>query len=68
MQDVAGYSSPYRKDFAGHVLTVLNHGALCLMLSASHRTERLDVLRTVPPAIAAEMATRARLQERYVRA
>ena len=53
--------------FAGRVVTALNHGALCLMLSVGHRTGLFDVLRTLPPATSAEIATRAGLNERYVR-
>ena len=53
--------------FAGRVLTALNHGALCLMVSVGHRTGLFDVLRTLPPATSAEIATQAGLNERYVR-
>jgi 2-polyprenyl-3-methyl-5-hydroxy-6-metoxy-1,4-benzoquinol methylase len=53
--------------FAGNVLTALNHGALCLMMSIGHRTGLFDVMRESPPSTSAEIATRARLNERYVR-
>jgi 2-polyprenyl-3-methyl-5-hydroxy-6-metoxy-1,4-benzoquinol methylase len=53
--------------FAGRVVTALNHGALCLMLSVGHRTGLFDVLRTLPPATSTEIATHAGLNERYVR-
>jgi 2-polyprenyl-3-methyl-5-hydroxy-6-metoxy-1,4-benzoquinol methylase len=53
--------------FAGRLLTALNHGALCLMVSIGHRTGLFDILSTLPPATSAEVATRAGLHERYVR-
>jgi 2-polyprenyl-3-methyl-5-hydroxy-6-metoxy-1,4-benzoquinol methylase len=53
--------------FAGRVLSALNDGALCLMLSIGHRTGLFDVLSTMPPATSAEIADRAGLNERYVR-
>ena len=53
--------------FAGRVLTALNNGALCLMISVGHRTGLFDVLSTLPPATSVEIAAHAGLQERYVR-
>ena len=53
--------------FAGRIVTALNDGALCLMMSIGHRTGLFDFLRDAPPATSAEIATRAKLQERYVR-
>ncbi len=53
--------------FAGHILNALNNGALCLMASIGHRTGLFDVLRELPPATSEEIATRAGLNERYVR-
>jgi len=53
--------------FAERLLTTLNEGALCLMLSIGHRTGLLDVLRTLPPSTSGEIAKRAGLDERYVR-
>ena len=53
--------------FAGRVLTALNDGALCLMLSVGHRTGLFDALRLLPPATSAEIAAQAGLHERYVR-
>ena len=53
--------------FASQFLTALNDGALCLMVSVGHRTGLFDVLSTLPPATSEEIATRAGLQERYVR-
>jgi 2-polyprenyl-3-methyl-5-hydroxy-6-metoxy-1,4-benzoquinol methylase len=53
--------------FAGRIVTALNDGALCLMMSIGHRTGLFDVLREAPPATSEEIAERAKLQERYVR-
>ena len=53
--------------FSGRMLTALNNAALCLMISVGHRTGLLDVLSTLPPSTSAELATAAKLNERYVR-
>ena len=53
--------------FAGKVLTALNNGALCLMVSIGHRTGLFDVMSQSPPARSEEIAARAGLNERYVR-
>lgn len=53
--------------FAGKVLTVLNHGALCLMISVGHRTGLFDTMSQMPPAQSDEIASRGGLNERYVR-
>jgi hypothetical protein len=53
--------------FAGRLLTALNHGALCLMVSVGHRTGLFDVMSKSPPATSEEIATEAGLNERYVR-
>ena len=53
--------------FAGQLLTVLNHGALSLMVSIGHRTGLFDAMGKLPPATSEEIATRAGLNERYVR-
>ena len=38
------------EEFAGKLLTALNHGALCLMVSVGHRTGLFDVVSKLPPA------------------
>jgi len=53
--------------FAGNLMTVLNHGSLCLMLSIGHRTGLFDVLSGLPPATSEEIASKSGLNERYVR-
>jgi hypothetical protein len=53
--------------FAGKVLTALNNGALCLMVSVGHRTGLFDIMSQSPPARSEEIAAAAGLNERYVR-
>jgi 2-polyprenyl-3-methyl-5-hydroxy-6-metoxy-1,4-benzoquinol methylase len=53
--------------FAGKLLTTLNDGALCLMISLGHRTGLFDVMSTLPPSTSQEIASAAGLNERYVR-
>lgn len=53
--------------FAERLLTILNDGALCLMISIGHRTGLLDAMRDAAPSTSAEIAARAGLNERYVR-
>jgi len=53
--------------FAGRLLTALNNGALCLMASIGHRTGLFDAMREQPPQTSNEIASRAGLDERYVR-
>lgn len=53
--------------FAETLLTVLNYGSLCLMVSIGHRTGLFDTMREMPASTSTEIATRAGLNERYVR-
>ena len=53
--------------FAERILTTLNNGALCLMLSLGHRTGLFDALRELPPSTPEEISQRAGLNQRYVR-
>lgn len=62
-----GFDPAKAEAFAGALLTALNQGALCLMVSIGHRTGLFDVMAEVPPATPAELAARAGLDERYVR-
>ena len=63
----ADFDPAKAETFAGRVLTALNDGALCLMVSVGHRTGLFDTLRMLPPATSAEIAAQAGLHERYVR-
>jgi 2-polyprenyl-3-methyl-5-hydroxy-6-metoxy-1,4-benzoquinol methylase len=63
----AGFDSQKSDAFAGHLLSVLNHGALCLMASIGHRSGLFDAMRDQPGMASDEIAVRAGLNERYVR-
>jgi 2-polyprenyl-3-methyl-5-hydroxy-6-metoxy-1,4-benzoquinol methylase len=53
--------------FAGRLMGALNDGALCLMASIGHRTGLFDAMRDQEPQTSQEIASRAGLNERYVR-
>jgi ubiquinone/menaquinone biosynthesis C-methylase UbiE len=53
--------------FAEYMLSVLNHGALSLMISIGHETRLFDTMSGMAPATSAQIASAAGLQERYVR-
>jgi hypothetical protein len=38
----SGFDQAQAEAFAGKLLTALNHGALCLMVSVGHRTRLFD--------------------------
>lgn len=63
----AQFDTQRAEAFAGKLLETLNHGALCLMVSIGHRTGLFDTMRGAPPLTSEELATRAGLNERYVR-
>jgi ubiquinone/menaquinone biosynthesis C-methylase UbiE len=54
-------------NFAERLITTLNDGALCLMISVGHRTGLFDIMRDLAPSTSAEIAAKAGLNERYVR-
>jgi SAM-dependent methyltransferase len=54
-------------EFAERMLRTMNEAALALMVSVGHRTGLFDVMATLPAATSAEIASRASLDERYVR-
>jgi SAM-dependent methyltransferase len=53
-------------EFSSRYLEILNHGALCLMISIGHRTGLFEALRSAGPCTSAQLARVARLNERYV--
>jgi SAM-dependent methyltransferase len=53
--------------FAGRMLTLLNDGALAVMISIGHRTGLFDSLASLPPVTSDELAAATGLNERYVR-
>ena len=66
-ENVSEFDQTKAGAFAGELLTTLNHGALCLMISIGHRTGLFDVMSTLPPSTSEEIAHAAGLNERYVR-
>jgi len=63
----SGFDQAKAAAFAEKLLTALNNGALCLMVSIGHRTGLFDVMSTLPPSTSEEIARAAGLNERYVR-
>ncbi|GAB4214201.1 MAG: class I SAM-dependent methyltransferase [Synechococcales cyanobacterium] len=53
--------------FAEKALTILNSGALALMMSIGHQTRLFDVMATLPKSTSQTIAAAAQLHERYVR-
>jgi len=53
--------------FATSLLESLNAGAMCLMTSIGHRAGLFDAMRDQPPLTSGGIASRAGLNERYVR-
>ncbi len=54
-------------EFAERMLRTMNEAAVALMVSVGHRTGLFDVMAAMPAATSAEIASRASLDERYVR-
>ena len=53
--------------FPERMLRTMNEAAVALMVSVGHRTGLFDVMAEMPAATSAEIASRASLEERYVR-
>ncbi len=53
--------------FAEQMLSILNHGALALMISIGHKTHLFDTLSSMAPSTSEQIAISAGLHERYVR-
>ncbi len=53
--------------FAEKMFSLLNHGALTIMISIGHRTGLFDSMCELPPSTSAGIAEAAGLNERYVR-
>ena len=53
--------------FSEKMLSILNKGALALMLSIGHRTGLFDAMADLRPSTSAQIAATAGLNERYVR-
>jgi len=55
------------EEFAERMLGTMNEAAVALMVSVGHRTGLFDVMAGMPAATSAEIASKAALDERYVR-
>lgn len=55
------------EQFSEKLISVLNHGALTVMISIGHRTGLFDVMSGMPPSGIEDIARSANLNERYVR-
>ena len=64
--NVLAFRSPKARRFSDRLLSALNDGALCLMVSVGHRTGLFDSMRDLAPSTSAEIAAKAGLNERYV--
>ena len=53
--------------FAEQMLSILNHGALSLMISIGHKTHLFDTLSSMAPSTSEQIAISTGLNERYVR-
>jgi hypothetical protein len=63
----SGFDSQKAEAFAGRVLDALNDATFCLMASIGHRIGLFDAMRDRPPMTSQDLASRAGLNERYVR-
>lgn len=54
-------------EFAERMMTIINHGALNLMISIGYRTGLFDVMSELQPSTSEEIANASNLDERYVR-
>jgi SAM-dependent methyltransferase len=54
-------------EFADRMLAAMNEASLALMVSVGHRTGLFDVMASMPAATSSDIASRAGLDERYVR-
>jgi 2-polyprenyl-3-methyl-5-hydroxy-6-metoxy-1,4-benzoquinol methylase len=64
---LARFDADRAEAFAGRLLTTLNDGALCLMVSIGHRTGLFDTMERTGAGTSDEIAARSKLNERYVR-
>lgn len=55
------------ENFPDRMLSVVNDGMLCLMVSVGHKTGLFDAMSEMEPATSTEIAKAAKLNERYVR-
>jgi ubiquinone/menaquinone biosynthesis C-methylase UbiE len=67
VEQTSGFDRAKAEAFSGRVLSALNNGALCLMVSIGHRAGLFDSMSQSPLATSDAIATGAGLNERYVR-
>jgi 2-polyprenyl-3-methyl-5-hydroxy-6-metoxy-1,4-benzoquinol methylase len=53
--------------FEAKLVDIANKSSLALMMSVGHRTGLFDVISELPPSTSEQIATKAKLSERYVR-
>ena len=53
--------------FADKMMTILNYGAINVMISIGYRTGLFDIMNDLPPSTSHDIALRTGLDERYVR-
>lgn len=53
--------------FEAKLVDIANKSSLALMMSVGHRTRLFDVMSELPPSTSEQIATKAELNERYVR-
>ena len=54
-------------DFSNYLIDIINKGSLSIMLSIGHRTKLFDILSILPPLTVEEIASKSKLNERYIR-
>jgi 2-polyprenyl-3-methyl-5-hydroxy-6-metoxy-1,4-benzoquinol methylase len=54
-------------DFSNYMIDVINKGSLSLMLSIGHRVKLFDVMSTLVPSTAEDIALNSKLNQRYVK-
>jgi 2-polyprenyl-3-methyl-5-hydroxy-6-metoxy-1,4-benzoquinol methylase len=67
MTDKQTFNTLKAETFAGSLIDTLNKSALSLMISVGHRSELFDTMAEMDFATSAEIANKAKLNERYVR-
>lgn len=67
MSEAAEIDAERVSAFAARYMATLNAGALCLMTSIGHRTGLFDTMSAMAPSTSSEIASKAGLNERYVR-
>ena len=55
------------KSFDEELVDIMNKSALALMISIGHRTKLFDIIADLPPSTSDDIASKAGLNERYVR-